>query len=761
MGMSKRKILLILLAAGFTVSLMLTTPYTAEAADVNAYWVGGPAGDWTVAANWNPSDYWPDNLNGVNKYSVFIDNNASNQAVVTLSVPSPVVIDNLQIDADDRLFVNTSGGLFSPRFSVVNTTTLSGILSLGDDTGFSTQNLLGGSPTSYGSLQNVGSSGFILVKGTAQWLNNATWLAGTGIIRDISNSGILGVSGAKLDGIIVNKGLIDIDLKVNTYNNLVIAGSGSILSNRFGQVWAPETASSTLTFQGTQTFTNIGIFGAGGMRIQGTSVNEGTLLIAKDTEVTFENLRGASATSYGSLQDETSGGMIIVKGTAQWLNNSTRLIVDGGIVSDIRNAGLLDSNQARFEGKITNTGTIAISILGASSYGTAVIDGFGGRISGESAKWNPVDSSSTLTFEGTQTLDSKLMKIGGTAIVKGTLKVAPGIDVIFKNLSGGTGPSFGTLASEFPQGLIGRFVVEDNVSNIRIANGGYLGSVGATFDGRIINEGVVNHDINNVSKYGNAIIEGVGGVISGVASKIVGWIPANVGSSLRFKGDQTIVDSIQVAGNVITEGKLTNQKFLENLGRFMVESSGAVLGPGTYRQLSGQTIVDGTINQALIEIKDGALSGTGTITGNVDIKEVASVSPGNLLGTLTINGDFSSSGNLFFEIAGLSAGQYDVLKIIGDANFDGGNINFDLIEGFIPSAGNSWDFLFATNISGWNNLKFTFDDLGPGLGWEIDDIVGGKQLLITKAQPVPEPGILILIGLSMASIAGLRRWWKE
>jgi len=26
---------------------------------------------------------------------------------------------------------------------------------------------------------------------------------------------------------------------------------------------------------------------------------------------------------------------------------------------------------------------------------------------------------------------------------------------------------------------------------------------------------------------------------------------------------------------------------------------------------------------------------------------------------------------------------------------------------------------------------------------------------------VPEPGILILLGISMASVVGLRRWWKE
>ena len=40
----------------------------------------------------------------------------------------------------------------------------------------------------------------------------------------------------------------------------------------------------------------------------------------------------------------------------------------------------------------------------------------------------------------------------------------------------------------------------------------------------------------------------------------------------------------------------------------------------------------------------------------------------------------------------------------------------------------------------------------------IEITEGGVQLTPT---PVPEPGILILLGISMASIVGLRRWWKE
>lgn len=167
------------------------------------------------------------------------------------------------------------------------------------------------------------------------------------------------------------------------------------------------------------------------------------------------------------------------------------------------------------------------------------------------------------------------------------------------------------------------------------------------------------------------------------------------------------------------------------------------------------------MTQSLIQINGGILSGIGTINGPVTIGSGASVQPGNSPGTMTINGNFSSSGNLFFEIEGTNPGQYDVLDINDNAVFNGGTINFDFINSFTPLAGNYWDFLFADAITGWNTLNFTVDGLGSGLSWEIDDITGGERLLITQAQAVPEPSLMVLLGISVLSLAGLRRCWKE
>jgi hypothetical protein len=203
---------------------------------------------------------------------------------------------------------------------------------------------------------------------------------------------------------------------------------------------------------------------------------------------------------------------------------------------------------------------------------------------------------------------------------------------------------------------------------------------------------------------------------------------------------------------------------INNAGSFIINAGASVNGVVTatpdvssYKQTAGVTVVNGNLGAALIDIQGGTLMGAGTLSGPVLLGAGATVNPGNSPGTLTVNGDFTSSGNLKFEIAGLGAGQFDVLKINGAATFNGGNVAFDFLGGFNAVAGNSWDFLLANSYSGQNSLAFTFNGLSAGLEGNVSYTATGWHLSIANVSAVPEPASAWYFAAGMLCLLGVMR----
>jgi hypothetical protein len=114
------------------------------------------------------------------------------------------------------------------------------------------------------------------------------------------------------------------------------------------------------------------------------------------------------------------------------------------------------------------------------------------------------------------------------------------------------------------------------------------------------------------------------------------------------------------------------------------------------------------------------------------INAAGTVAPGNSVGTLTVTGNYSqvAGSTMLFELAGAGAGQYDKL-VVGGNLAASGTLNVQLINGFVPVGGNSFD------IHDWGGtrtgtLTLNLPSLSPGLAWNTTSLMTTGVLSVTS-----------------------------
>ena len=202
------------------------------------------------------------------------------------------------------------------------------------------------------------------------------------------------------------------------------------------------------------------------------------------------------------------------------------------------------------------------------------------------------------------------------------------------------------------------------------------------------------------------------------------------GNQVAELAASTTVWEVNVSGSAANQTMTLNVQNGVRLTTFSginVESNGIL-------QLSG-----GTLDAQFVEVSGGTLRGSGLITtgsgsipGQVESRG-GTVSPGNGIGTLSIEGRFANAANstLAIELGGLAAGtQYDQLLVDGQAALSG-TLNVSLL-GFTPFAGDTFTILTADSLSG----QFTNLLLPANYTWAVN--YGATNVVLS----VTGPGII-------------------
>ena len=208
------------------------------------------------------------------------------------------------------------------------------------------------------------------------------------------------------------------------------------------------------------------------------------------------------------------------------------------------------------------------------------------------------------------------------------------------------------------------------------------------------------------------------------ASELTVNIPSNLSA-----GDLTVAASsdFEFTGN---GGFLAGSLTVNGPGSLELANTGnAYLGATTVT--AGSLVVSSSTGLGLTTVADGAfLSGDGTVQG--DLQNSGVIQPGSSAGTLLVLGDITLSATSVLNIE-LDDGSQDLLDTNGNLSL-AGELSVTLINGFSPSAGQTFDVLNFASVSGQFD-SLDLPTLATGLIWDVSTLeVNGELSVLAGLQ---------------------------